>query len=124
MSPTKLDQDTPAEESTSVQSPAGQRYLLSRYMSSADEAERIPGEDDVPPTPHPTSDALQQKAIAGETLLGETVIRSGYLMKRSTGVRKNWKKRWFVLRSRGLAVYKDEKVRESFSLVDYADCQL
>lgn len=35
------------------------------------------------------------------------IKRSGYLMKRG-GKRKNWKRRWFVLRQRDLAYYENE----------------
>jgi len=41
---------------------------------------------------------------------GERVVKSGYLWKKGER-RKNWKKRWFVLRTEKMAYYKDEKVR-------------
>lgn len=51
-------------------------------------------------------------AGAGAELLkgmeGERVLKSGYLLKKGER-RKNWKKRWFVLRNAKLAYYKDDR---------------
>lgn len=59
-------------------------------------------------------------AFGGQELLDETTIRSGYLWKRGEK-RKNWKKRWFALRSSKLCYYKNEKEYQLLRFIDIAD---
>lgn len=40
-----------------------------------------------------------------------TVLRQGWLHKRAGGMRRDWKRRWFVLDSQGMLYYYSEKVR-------------
>ena len=40
-----------------------------------------------------------------------TALRQGYLMKRSSGMRREWKRRYFVLDSQGQLYYYSGKVR-------------
>lgn len=42
-----------------------------------------------------------------------TVIRKGYLHKRSSNIQKNWKKRFFVLDSMGMLYYYSSKVQKN-----------
>ncbi|RIB18736.1 hypothetical protein C2G38_2141975 [Gigaspora rosea] len=61
---------------------------------------------------------------AQETLQHETLIKSGYLAKRQERRKvgnKNWKRRWFVLRSTKLAYYKSEKEYELLRILDLND---
>ncbi|KAL9940189.1 hypothetical protein V8E36_000894 [Tilletia maclaganii] len=60
-------------------------------------------------------------AGAGDThMLSEHIVRSGYLNKRGEK-RKNWKKRWFVLRSTKLAYYKNEKEYQLLRFIDMSE---
>ncbi|CAG8767011.1 11218_t:CDS:2, partial [Racocetra persica] len=61
---------------------------------------------------------------AQETLQHETLIKSGYLAKKQERRKvgnKNWKRRWFVLRSTKLAYYKSEKEYELLRILDLND---
>ncbi|CAG8794306.1 7440_t:CDS:2 [Dentiscutata erythropus] len=61
---------------------------------------------------------------AQETLQHETLVKAGYLAKRQERRKvgnKNWKKRWFVLRSTKLAYYKSEKEYELLKILDLND---
>ena len=40
-----------------------------------------------------------------------TVLKQGYLLKKGTGLRKEWKRRFFVLDSLGMLYYFSAKVR-------------
>ena len=40
-----------------------------------------------------------------------TVLRQGYLLKRASGMRRDWNRRFFVLDSKGMLYYYSEKVR-------------
>lgn len=42
-----------------------------------------------------------------------SVIRQGYLHKRSSNIQKNWKKRFFVLDSKGMLYYFSSKVQKN-----------
>ncbi|RIA96321.1 hypothetical protein C1645_815487 [Glomus cerebriforme] len=57
---------------------------------------------------------------ARETLQHEHLIKSGYLSKKQER-RKNWKRRWFVLRSTKLAYYKSDKEYELLKILDMND---
>ncbi|CEH18908.1 hypothetical protein CBOM_05608 [Ceraceosorus bombacis] len=57
---------------------------------------------------------------AGDQLRNETSVKSGYLYKRGEK-RKNWKKRWFVLRSSKLCYYKNEKEYQLLRFIDIED---
>lgn len=48
-----------------------------------------------------------------------TIIRQGYLHKRSSNIQRNWKKRFFVLDSMGMLYYYSSKV--VYSLDVYMD---
>ena len=48
----------------------------------------------------------------------ENILRNGYLDKKGGGRRKNWKKRWFVLRPTKLAIYKSDKEYRLLRLID------
>lgn len=39
-----------------------------------------------------------------------TVLRQGYLLKRGSGMRREWKRRYFVLDSQGMLYYYSAKV--------------
>ncbi|KAL4072757.1 hypothetical protein V8B97DRAFT_1870295 [Scleroderma yunnanense] len=54
------------------------------------------------------------------TSMEESVIKSGYLWKKGER-RKNWKKRWFVLRSAHLAYYKTSAEYKPLRLLDLSD---
>ncbi|CAG8518483.1 14201_t:CDS:2, partial [Dentiscutata heterogama] len=65
-----------------------------------------------------------QTQQAQETLQHETLVKAGYLAKRQERRKvgnKNWKKRWFVLRSTKLAYYKSEKEYELLKILDLND---
>ncbi|CAI2197321.1 10635_t:CDS:2, partial [Funneliformis geosporum] len=66
----------------------------------------------------PEKDVNPQEAR--ETLLHEHLIKSGYLNKKQER-RKNWKRRWFVLRSTKLAYYKSDKEYELLKILDMND---
>ncbi|KAI9489854.1 hypothetical protein BDB00DRAFT_841009 [Zychaea mexicana] len=70
---------------------------LNKYLSD--------GEDDDPA-------AIPISGQALELLQTEKAIQSGYLLKKGEK-RRTWKKRWFVLRTTKLAMYKDSKVEKS-----------
>ncbi|KAI0322120.1 hypothetical protein OF83DRAFT_1161384 [Amylostereum chailletii] len=52
---------------------------------------------------------------------GEVDIKSGYLWKKGERRPKNWKRRWFVLRSAHLAYYKTSAEYQLHRLLDLAD---
>jgi PH domain len=56
----------------------------------------------------------------GQEILSETTVKSGYLYKRGEK-RKNWKKRWFVLRSAKLYYYKNEKEYQLLRFIDMTE---
>ncbi|UZJ51505.1 hypothetical protein CBS101457_000825 [Exobasidium rhododendri] len=56
----------------------------------------------------------------GKDLINESTLKSGYLWKRGEK-RKNWKKRWFVLRSSKLCYYKNEKEYQLLRFIDMSD---
>lgn len=56
----------------------------------------------------------------GQEMLSETTVKSGYLYKRGEK-RKNWKKRWFVLRSAKLYYYKNEKEYQLLRFIDMTE---
>ncbi|CAG8450349.1 2614_t:CDS:2 [Scutellospora calospora] len=60
---------------------------------------------------------------AQETLQHETLIKAGYLAKKQGKKvgNKNWKRRWFVLRSTKLAYYKSDKEYELLRILDLND---
>ncbi|PWN33647.1 PH-domain-containing protein [Meira miltonrushii] len=55
-----------------------------------------------------------------QEMLSETTVKSGYLYKRGEK-RKNWKKRWFVLRSAKLYYYKNEKEYQLLRFIDMTE---
>ncbi|CAO3658659.1 unnamed protein product [Rhizopus stolonifer] len=59
--------------------------------------------------------AFSSKAL--ELLKSENALKSGYLLKKDEKGR-TWKKRWFVLRSAKLAIYKDNKEYKLLQLID------
>ncbi|KAI9027607.1 hypothetical protein CLU79DRAFT_717107 [Phycomyces nitens] len=73
-----------------------------RYLSD--------GEEDDPPALPVSDDAV-------ELLKNEKVILSGYLRKKGEK-RRTWKKRWFVLRTTKLAMYKDDKEYKLLRIID------
>ncbi|KAI8375412.1 hypothetical protein EDC96DRAFT_497213 [Choanephora cucurbitarum] len=75
-----------------------------KYVSDGDN-------DDDEPVIEPVS------AEALELLKAEKVLKSGYLLKKGEK-RRTWKKRWFVLRSTKLAMYKDKKEYKLLRLID------
>ncbi|KAI8094839.1 uncharacterized protein B0P05DRAFT_568082 [Gilbertella persicaria] len=56
-------------------------------------------------------------AEALELLKTEKVLKSGYLLKKGEK-RRTWKKRWFVLRTTKLAMYKDKKEYKLLRIID------
>lgn len=46
------------------------------------------------------------------------VLKQGYLLKRSSNMRKEWKRRFFVLDSLGMLYYYSNKVGNALSLLD------
>ncbi|KAG0170063.1 hypothetical protein DFQ28_002588 [Apophysomyces sp. BC1034] len=68
------------------------------------------GEDD-DPTGLPVSDA------AVELLQTEKAVKAGYLLKKGEK-RRTWKKRWFVLRTTKMAMYKDSKEYKLLRIID------
>ncbi|CEP12003.1 hypothetical protein [Parasitella parasitica] len=56
-------------------------------------------------------------AEALELLETEKVLKSGYLLKKGEK-RRTWKKRWFVLRTTKLAMYKDKKEYKLLRIID------
>ncbi|ORX54949.1 PH domain-like protein [Hesseltinella vesiculosa] len=87
-------------------------------MLSEDEEEDDPrygasdGEDEDPAS-MPTDQAL-------ELLQTEKVCHAGYLLKKGEK-RRTWKKRWFVLRTTKLAMYKDKKEYKLLRIIDLHD---
>ncbi|KAL0084053.1 hypothetical protein J3Q64DRAFT_1476318 [Phycomyces blakesleeanus] len=68
------------------------------------------GEEDDPPALPVSDDAV-------ELLKNEKVVLSGYLRKKGEK-RRTWKKRWFVLRTTKLAMYKDDKEYKLLRIID------
>ncbi|KAI7893429.1 uncharacterized protein EV154DRAFT_152232 [Mucor mucedo] len=56
-------------------------------------------------------------AEALELLQTEKVLKAGYLLKKGEK-RRTWKKRWFVLRTTKLAMYKDKKEYKLLRIID------
>jgi Arf-GAP with coiled-coil, ANK repeat and PH domain-containing protein len=52
---------------------------------------------------------IQATRASGGTRI--TVLKQGYLLKKSTNLRKEWKRRFFVLDSQGMLYYFSNKVR-------------
>lgn len=65
-------------------------------------------EDNADETDEDLADPEEMKQIGGG-MLNQMVLKSGYLLKKGER-RKNWKKRFFVLRPDRLCYYKDDKV--------------
>ncbi|ORY04988.1 PH domain-like protein [Basidiobolus meristosporus CBS 931.73] len=57
-----------------------------------------------------------------EEIDNQTLIKYGYLLKRSTK-RKVWRKRWLVLRGTSLACYKDNKEYELERIIDLSEAK-
>ncbi|KAI9473457.1 MAG: hypothetical protein EXX96DRAFT_578041 [Benjaminiella poitrasii] len=70
--------------------------------------------DDDEPTIEPMS------AEALQLLQTEKVLKSSYLLKKGEK-RRTWKKRWFVLRTTKLAMYKDKKEYKLLRIIDLHD---
>ncbi|KAI9278934.1 hypothetical protein BDA99DRAFT_493496 [Phascolomyces articulosus] len=68
------------------------------------------GEDDDPA-------AIPISGQALELLQTEKSVKSGYLLKKGEK-RRTWKKRWFVLRTTKLAMYKDSKEYKLLRIID------
>ncbi|KAI8885833.1 PH domain-like protein [Backusella circina FSU 941] len=75
---------------------------LQKYVSD--------GDDDEQGTEPMSAEAL-------ELLSSEKVLKAGYLLKKGEK-RRTWKKRWFVLRSSKLAMYKDKKEYKLLRIID------
>ncbi|KAI8142672.1 hypothetical protein BJV82DRAFT_613837 [Fennellomyces sp. T-0311] len=75
---------------------------LNKYLSD--------GEDDDPA-------AIPISGQALELLQTEKAVKSGYLLKKGEK-RRTWKKRWFVLRTTKLAMYKDSKEYKLLRIID------
>ncbi|KAI7866276.1 hypothetical protein BDF14DRAFT_1816119 [Spinellus fusiger] len=75
---------------------------LHRYLSDGEE-------DD------PSAVPLSEQAV--ELLKTEKVVNSGYLLKKGEK-RRTWKKRWFVLRTTKMAMYKDDKEYKLLRIID------
>lgn len=75
-----------------------------RYTSDGD------NDDDDPITEPMSAEAL-------ELLQTEKVLKAGYLLKKGEK-RRTWKKRWFVLRTTKLAMYKDKKEYKLLRIID------
>ncbi|GAA5798581.1 hypothetical protein HPULCUR_003986 [Helicostylum pulchrum] len=94
------------------QSTLSTRFVLSdeededglKYTSDGDN-------DDDEPNIEPMS------AEALELLKTEKVLKAGYLLKKGEK-RRTWKKRWFVLRTTKLAMYKDKKEYKLLRIID------
>ncbi|KAI8367497.1 uncharacterized protein BYT42DRAFT_586492 [Radiomyces spectabilis] len=69
------------------------------------------GEDDDPCAMPVSGEAL-------ELLKNEKVVKAGYLMKKGEKRRRTWKKRWFVLRTTKMALYKDSKEYKLLRIID------
>ncbi|KAI8090497.1 hypothetical protein BDF21DRAFT_357069 [Thamnidium elegans] len=77
---------------------------LNKYTSDGD------NDDDDPVTEPMSAEAL-------ELLKTEKVLKAGYLLKKGEK-RRTWKKRWFVLRTTKLAMYKDKKEYKLLRIID------
>lgn len=64
--------------------------------------------------------ALGRRGPAEKEVKDEVVLKSGYLWKKGER-RKTWKKRWFVLRTAKLGLYKNEQEYKLLRLVDLND---
>ncbi|KAI9311475.1 hypothetical protein BX666DRAFT_1995496 [Dichotomocladium elegans] len=62
-------------------------------------------------------DAVPISGQALELLQTEKTVKAGYLMKKGEK-RRNWKRRWFVLRLTKLAMYKDSKEYKLLRIID------
>jgi hypothetical protein len=79
----------------------------------SDNDDEYDGEDD-------DEEGMMRGSEQGHDMISETTVKSGYLYKRGEK-RKNWKKRWFVLRSAKLYYYKNEKEYQLLRFIDMAE---
>lgn len=83
---------------------AGNTHPPATQLTSVSEAEDDSDEDE-------ETENARTQGMQG--MQKEAEIKSGYLSKKGER-RKTWKRRWFVLRSKRICYYKDDKVRVGF----------
>ncbi|KAI8986965.1 hypothetical protein BDB01DRAFT_784119 [Pilobolus umbonatus] len=73
-----------------------------KYSSENDEDEQNP---------------VPMSTVAMELLKSEKVLKAAYLLKKGEK-RRSWKKRWFILRTTKLAMYKDDREYKLLRIID------
>ncbi|KAG8741385.1 hypothetical protein FRC10_002905 [Ceratobasidium sp. 414] len=105
-SPSVTSQGIPSEFSSSLQPLS---VIAEKRNPSGEETDDDEDDDDDP--------ALARRGPAEKEVKGELVLKSGFLWKKGER-RKTWKKRWFVLRTAKLGLYKNEQEYKLLRLVD------
>ncbi|QRW04153.1 hypothetical protein RhiLY_03152 [Ceratobasidium sp. AG-Ba] len=108
-SPSIASQAIPSEFSTSLQPLS---VITEKRNPSGEETDEDEDEDD--------EAAHARRGPAEKEVKDETVLKSGFLWKKGER-RKTWKKRWFVLRTAKLGLYKNEQEYKLLRLVDLND---
>ncbi|QRV89935.1 pleckstrin homology domain-containing family A member 1 [Ceratobasidium sp. AG-Ba] len=108
-SPSIASQAIPSEFSTSLQPLS---VITEKRNPSGEETDEDEDEDD--------EAAHSRRGPAEKEVKDETVLKSGFLWKKGER-RKTWKKRWFVLRTAKLGLYKNEQEYKLLRLVDLND---
>ncbi|KAG9104444.1 hypothetical protein FRC06_002390 [Ceratobasidium sp. 370] len=108
-SPSVTSQGIPSEFSSSLQPLS---VIAEKRTPSGEETDEDDEDEDDP--------ALARRGPAEKEVKDEVVLKSGFLWKKGER-RKTWKKRWFVLRTAKLGLYKNEQEYKLLRLVDLND---
>ncbi|KAG9124887.1 hypothetical protein FRC07_009849 [Ceratobasidium sp. 392] len=108
-SPSITSQNIPSEFSGALQPLS---VIAERRNPSGEETDEDDEDEDDP--------ALARRGPAEKEVKDEVVVKSGFLWKKGER-RKTWKKRWFVLRTAKLGLYKNEQEYKLLRLVDLND---